>query len=136
METITADRWIYSLLHNDATLAALVTGVYTWPAPETGVLPYVLFQEQAATDLRQIGPARVWVNGLWLVRVVAEARGWGGAIETAANRVDALLHGAAGSVAGSGTVWGCVREQPFRLVEPGQGGRIRHLGGIYRIFVK
>lgn len=136
METLTADRWLYTTLAGDATLGGLVTGVYSWPVPPSAALPYVLFQEQSALDVTALGPHRLWVNGLWLVRVVAEARGWGGSLETAANRIDALLQAASGAVASpAGVVWACWRVQPFRLVETVQSRDFRHLGGIYRVYV-
>lgn len=138
METLTADRWLYATLSGDATLMALVTGVYTWPVPEGAALPYVLFQEQSARDLTALGPHRVWVDGLWLVRAVAEARSWGGNLETAANRIDALLQAASGAVVAPlppGNVWACVRVQPFRLTETAQSRSIKHLGGIFRLYV-
>ncbi|MGL4651570.1 MAG: hypothetical protein ACRC1H_19340, partial [Caldilineaceae bacterium] len=59
----------------------------------------------------------------------------------AADRIDALLQGSAGSVAAAsplpaGNVWACVRETPFRLVEETATAQYRHLGGVYRLYVK
>jgi hypothetical protein len=135
VETVTADRWITARLRNDATLMGLVTKVHQWPVPANAVLPYVLFQEQSAVDLEVLGGERVWVDGLWLVRAVAETRDWGGALEQAANRIDALLHKAAGPATG-GNVWACRRVRPFRLTEDRESGQFRHLGGLYRLYVK
>lgn len=135
METVTADRWLYATLTGDVTLMGLVTGVYTWPVPPTALLPYVLYQEQTATDVQPLGGSRIMVNGLWLVRVVADAYNWT-SMEPIANRIDVLLQGKGGSVA-QGNVWACVRERPFRMIEEtSQRGQYRHLGGVYRLFVK
>lgn len=136
METYTADKWLYATLTGDTTLMALVTGVYTWPVPQDTALPYVLFQEQSARDMQGMGPMRIWSTGTWLVRIVAETRSWGGALETAANRLDVLLQAQSGTVTGGGRVFVCVREQPFRLVETVQSRQFRHMGGMYRIMAR
>lgn len=135
METLTADRWLYNTLHGDAALMGLVEDVYTWPVPQGAALPYVLFQEQSARDVMGMGPHRIWSTGTWLVRAVAETATWGGDLEAAANRIDALLQAKGGVVVG-GQVFVCVREQPFRLVENANSRSYRHLGGIYRIMAQ
>lgn len=134
-ELVTADKWLVQMLKADSTLMGLVTNVHTYPIPPSAMLPYVLISEQASNDLNTLGPNRVWVNGLWIVRAVFEAAGWSGNLESAANRIDAVLHGKEGSVTG-GNVWACVREAPFRLPENNGSQQIRHLGGIYRILVR
>lgn len=136
METISADRWIVARLKNDATLMGLVTNVYQWPVPPEATLPYVLFQEQTPVDIRPTGKYRIGVRAQYLIRVVAEATGWGGALEQAAERLDALLDAQAGPAPDGGHVWACVREYPFRLVEPTERGQYRHLGGLYRLYVQ
>jgi len=136
VETFTADKWLYATLTGDTTLMALVTGVHTWPVLQDTPLPYVLFQEQSARDMQGMGPARIWVTGTWLVRIVAETRSWGGTLETTANRLDTLIQAASGTVTGGGRVFVCVREAPFRLVETVQSREFRHMGGIYRIMAR
>lgn len=133
MEVVTVDRWLYARLTGDATLMALVTGVYSLPAPATAVLPFVLMQEQASSDIRGVGPARIGITGTWLVRGVAETTAWTGTLETIANRIDYLLQAASGTATG-GVVWACVRERPFRLIENVQSGQYRHAGGLYTIW--
>lgn len=135
METVTVDRWLYSVLHSDATLMGLATDVHGWPVPPNAVLPYVLFQEQTSRDEQGMGPTRLWVRGLWIVRAVFETRDWGGNLEAAANRIDALLHAQGGTVS-SGQVFVCVREGPFRLIENVQSRQFRHLGGYYRCIAR
>ena len=133
MEPLSVDRWLYAKLTGDTTLMALITGVYTLPAPASAVLPFVLIQEQASSDIRGVGPARIGITGTWLVRGVAQTVSWAGNLETIANRIDVLLQAASGTVSG-GVVWACVRERPFRLIETVQSGTFRHQGGQYRIW--
>ena len=135
-EIFTAEAWLYGKLHGDATLLALVPGgVYTWPVPTTISGAFALYQMQAANDIRGNGPTRIGVNGLWLVRAVAETQSFGGNLLAAANRIDVLLQAASGTATG-GVVWACVREEPFQLVETRDGRQWRHLGGQYRIWVQ
>lgn len=134
-EVVTAEKWLVQTLKADGTLMGLVTNVYTYPIPPGTDRPYVLISEQASNDLMSLGVNRVWVNGLWVVRAVFDAAGWTGNLESAANRIDTVLHGKEGVVSG-GNIWACYREQPFRLIENNGGQQIRHLGGLYRILVK
>lgn len=138
-ETVVADSWLYAVLSGDATLAGLATGgIHGHVNPNAApTFPYVLYQLQApGADVRGVGPARVMTQALYLVRGIAQANSFGGNLTTIANRIDVLLQAASGSAAG-GLVLSCVREQPFALPETAPGGlQYRHLGGIYRLFVK
>lgn len=133
MEGVLIDQWLYERLHGDATLMALVTDVYSYPAPAGATLPYVLIQEQLVSDVRGVGSARIGVRGAWLVRGVVDTSSWGGAMTQIADRIDVLLQAKSGSVTG-GSIWGCVRIRPFRLSETYAGRSIRHLGGVYEVF--
>jgi hypothetical protein len=136
-EIVTAERWLYSKLGADTALLALCPGgVHTWPVPAGVALPYVLYQMQSAFDVRGTGPTRIGISGVWLVRVVGETLSFGGNLQSAADRIDALLQAKASAVTG-GNVWACVRVQPFELVETGSSGRqFRHLGGMYRLWAQ
>lgn len=135
-EIFTAESWLYSKLHGDSTLLALVPGgVYTWPVPANVAGAFVLYQLQSGVDIRGVGPARIGVNGLWLVRAVAETNSFGGNLLAAADRIDVLLQAASGTVT-AGVIWACVREEPFQLVELADGRQWRHLGGSYRLWVQ
>lgn len=133
-ELLTADKWLYGVLNGDTALKALTPKVYALPAPQGTALPYTAYNEISSLDLQAMGAKRIWVNSLYVVRAIFEATSWGGDLEAAANRIDALLHAADGVVTG-GVVWACVRQEPFRMVENNGGEQIRHLGGIYRIYV-
>ena len=133
-EIVTAETWLYSKL-NEATLKGYATGgIFTWPAPTEYSQPYVLFQMQSGRDIRGNGPTIIGVNGLWLVRAIFEQASWGGNLKAAADRINTLLHAASGTATG-GTIWACVRTEPFQLVEVVAGRQFRHLGGIYRLWV-
>lgn len=136
-ESTTIDRWLYTVLAADVSLAAVVgTRIYSDLAPAGTTLPMVVYQMQATNDLMVVGSARVWANALFLVRGVAQRVSYDGDLITMADRIDAVLHGASGSNV-EGNVWECVREREFRLTEVGADGRqYRHLGGLYRILAK
>lgn len=126
--------FIYSVLANDATLGALVgTRVYEDIAPRDANLPYVVFQMYAPNDVVGVGANRLWTQDLWMIKVIARQLSYKGDLQSAAKRVDALLHAADGSTV-DGQVWACTREREVRYPETRDGGeQVRHLGGIYRI---
>lgn len=137
-EVMTADRWLYATLAGDATLANLVGGtasprIYSDLAPPNASTPYIVYQNQSAVDVRGVGTATIMVDSLYLVRGIAPVDSYTGTLENIANRIQTLLHGAAGT-AGAGRVLACVREAPFRSPETRDGAIWRHLGGIYRIY--
>lgn len=138
-EIYTADRWINETLRADAPLMGYANNnVWADVIPQTDPPkqpPYVLFQLQAATDLGVVGGIRVWSNMLYLVRGITETGGLTGTPLALANRIDALLHNAAGSNV-NGVIFSSVREQPFKLAEIVDGRTFRHLGGMYRIFAR
>lgn len=134
-ESLTAEQWLYSKLTNSAALTAVVsTRIYAYVAPQGATLPCVVYQQQAARDVQGVGPARIWANMVYLVKVIGQTRSFGD-LETAANAIDTALQAASGSNT-RGNVWACVRDSPFALVESTEAGEYRHLGGIYRIFAK
>ncbi len=134
-ETLVAEQWLYTVLSTDSQLAAVVgTRIYAYIAPENATFPYVVYQNQAGRDVRGVGPLRIMANLLYVVKVVGQTNTFG-ALETAANRIDAVLQAASGTPT-RGTVIACVREQPFALVESLDTGQYRHLGGIYRLWAK
>ena len=134
-ETLVAEQWLYSVLAADSQLAAIVgTRIYAYVAPQGATMPFVVYQNQAGRDVRGVGPLRLMANMLYVVKVVAQTNTFG-TLETAANRIDAVLQAASGSNV-RGTVIACVREQPFSLVESLETGQYRHLGGIYRLWAK
>lgn len=137
-ETVAVDEWLHDALTADSQLAALVgTGLWADQAPQGAQFPMVLWQLQAPSpDTVAVGGTRLVSGGLWLVRGVDQTHSFAGLLRQISDRIDEVLHGLAGATVSGVTVDSCIREQPFRLVEPGLGdaGRpVRHLGGIYRI---
>jgi hypothetical protein len=134
METSAAERWLVTVLKADAALTAVVgQRVYNTRVPSNGQFPCVLFQLQAASnDFVALGGVRVWASLVYLVRGIAEQASFEGNLATIADRIDIVTHAASGTNV-AGTVWTCIRERPFQLVEVTEGREFRHLGAILRI---
>jgi len=125
---------MYGVLAGDATLHALVADrIYSEVAPADATFPVVVFQWMSGHDVRGVGPTRIMDDLLYLVKAIGQTKAFTD-IETIANRVDVLLHAQSGAPTG-GTVYGCVREEPFKLAEDDEGISYRHLGGSYRLWV-
>lgn len=142
METNAAEAWLYSTLAADSALAAVVgTRIYNTRRPTGSAFPLVIFQHQGGRDLTMLGAVRVWSQLTYLVRGIVEVfdaneqGSFEGSAKTIADRIDAVLHGKSGTN-GSGTVYTCVRDQTFQLVETVDGRQFRHLGGIYMIHAR
>ena len=133
-ELFASDTWLATVLTADAELNALVSGrIYGHVIASSAVYPLAMFSLQTARDIQGLGPARIMVDSLYIVRGIVEASTFGGTLKSIADRIDAILQAASGSNV-NGSVLACVREQPFLYVEPYQGRQYRHLGGIYRIW--
>jgi hypothetical protein len=141
-ELVGADAFIYATLAGDTALAAIVgTRIYadvapSLPTPPT--YPLVLFSLQSSRDVVGIGTYRAMTTPTYLVRVIGKGGGFG-AIQAAADRIDALLTvRAVQSVTIGGvtfSILGSVRERPFQRSEEPEGILYRHLGGFYRLNV-
>lgn len=130
-ETWTIDQWLYATLHGDTTLMALITGAVADVAPPGLACPFLVYSLQGAADVGTVNGVRIMTRATYQVRVVTDSESYG-AIATAVNRVDTLLHRASGSVTG-GVVISCVRVEPFRYTELVSGKLYRHMGGFYEI---
>jgi len=134
-ETVAIDKWLYSLLSTDATLlGAAPGGVHADAAPRGTAFPLVIIALQDATDGMSFNGTRILVRATYQVKVVGQGASYS-ALDTAAGRIDALLHRASGSVSG-GVIYSCVRVEPFRYREDLDGIEYRHLGGFYEIQVQ
>jgi hypothetical protein len=135
------DDWIYDTLKADAALTALIGGsstprIYSDVVPQDATFPCVRFDYTAGRDVRggTLASTRIMVSGLYLIRGIAQQKGYGGTLATIADRIDANFRASSGGPAGSdGVVFSAVREEPFRMQENDNGVQWRHLGGIYRI---
>lgn len=133
-ETIVADTWLYETLTGDSALMAEVTGVHSTSRTRDSELPAVVFEWLAGTDVMYVNGIRVWHSGVWIVKAVDVTSSWTD-VQTAAERIDALLHRQSGSPTG-GTVFTATREAPFRSAYTNEGVSYRELGGRFRIAVQ
>jgi len=135
IESSYAAEWLYDTLTGDATLMALIEGVYEQPAPESSAHPMVVFNLQSDVDtVTGDSLNRIFSNQLWLVRATVEDTSYATA-KTIADRMDTVLQNANGTADGA-TIYTCTREETFRLVDVENGKQYRHLGGMYRLIVQ
>lgn len=144
-ETIVADTWLYETLNSDSTLMAAVNSVHSTQASRTSILPYVVFEWLAGSDIMYVNAHRVWHSGVWIVKAVATTGSWND-LSAAAERIDVLLHRQSGIPSGYvdvysdgmaiGQVFSSVRESAFRNAYSDEGRQYRELGGRFRIDVQ
>lgn len=130
------DAFIASRLRADPTITQLAGDrVHADVVPQGGALPAIVFQLQAPSpDTLAVGADRVMSRPVYLVKAIEKTGSWQGAVKTLADRIDRVLHRASGT-AGDGTVIGCVRLEPFRMLEMDDGDQYRHLGALFRVWV-
>lgn len=135
IEVLRVDQWLYATLTGDATLVGAVgTRCYGDVAPQGAAFPYLIFNLMDGTDVMGIGTARIMVNAIYQIKVIGQVPSYA-LLKPIADRVDAVLQGATGSVV-DGVILACTREQPIRYVEIAGETQYRHLGGLYRVFVQ
>lgn len=128
-------EWIITHLAADATLQGLAPGgVYDTDAPPEAAYPFVLVYETGNSTTRGNGGTRLLVNVLFGVKVVSETRSYS-AIQSAAERADALLDGVLGASADL-TVFDISRESELKRGYVEDNVDYRELGGIYRCIVR
>lgn len=133
IETTRIDEHIYGALDGDPTLSGLVTGVWADVIPDTEQLPAVVFSAASGVDVITVDGNRLLHRASYLVKVVAQTDSYGGALEQAADRVDAVLSALAGATLDGVTVARTFRTETVRYAEHAPGGQpYRHLGGIYQ----
>jgi len=137
VETVLIETWLYETLTGDTTLSGLVNSrVYAYVVPREAALPAVVYNRQAGHDVLGVDATRILANEVYQVKVI----GSGGlpamaALQTIADRIDALLHRASGVLTG-GQILSCTREQAVSYVEQDGAVVYSHLGGLYRILVR
>lgn len=131
------EEWLWGLLRGDPEMQGYVgQRVFAYVAPETASLPYVVFQPLSQRDANGIGTTRIMVETVFLVRAIGvESMS---TLRPIADRIDALVLEAAAlfPTIGLAQIQGAVRDEPFSLHEAAAGIAYRHLGGLYRLFVK
>lgn len=137
-ELIGTDDLIRDLLAADSALTTALGGtkIYADQAPQGTLYPYVILAFLSAPDTMVSGGFRAYTQPLYLVKAVTETNSWALA-GTIVDRIDTVLHRAAGTRAAQGIeIQSVTREQIIRYIEtPPQGSPIRHYGGNYRLFV-
>ena len=136
-ETARAEKWLYSVLSGDTGAGGvntLVGGrIYAYLAPERSAYPLVIFSHQGDYDVMGVGTARILASTLYQVKAVGKASAVSMmSLQAIADRIDALLQGASGTVT-DGEIVSCVREQQISYVEYAESAVYGHLGGLYRI---
>lgn len=143
MELLPEEKWVFGLLSADTTLQGLLApsvipgdlcAVYHRKGPQGAMYPMILFGIQSAQDVNAMG-GRKAVDTVVAVWVEGETQSTY-SLATIANRMDALLSGAASASEGSVGIQPCFRESSFD--EPGEragGKEYRMVGGMYRVYL-
>lgn len=131
----TAFALLYGVLHGDATLLSLVSGIFQVAAPPGTTPDYIVINSQSATDTNSAYGSRLLTRCLMQVQVV-------GPVEHAANlraafaRLDALLQPAGQPLRNQSNTLACFREQALSYGEVRSDGALYlHYGGLYRVEV-
>ena len=139
-EAASGFTFLYSYLSGDATLAALVTGVYRDLAPVGTQPDWLVVGHQSGVDTMTSTAVRLMARNLYRILAVGPESHYTN-VAAIANRVDALLmpsdmplrYTSSGGV----SILAAYREQPLALSEivPGaaQGPNWINLGGLYRL---
>lgn len=134
--------FLYSLLHGDATLVALVSGIFRDVADEGTVPDWVVIGHQAGQDVLSATANRIMSPNLYRIFAVGPESDYA-TLKAISDRVDTLLHPSGNplrnATSGGVTILACYREQPLAISEtvPGsaQGPAWLNLGGLYRIIM-
>jgi hypothetical protein len=135
-EIVAAERWLYTVLKNDATLNTLVAGRVFSDVVKPGTpYPLVFYTMTAAINRQTLQGYIIWAELVYIVRYVHRVESYV-ALEAGATAIEAALHRASGTNV-SGVVVSCVYDEPFKQpeIDP-DGSQIRSLGGQYRLNVQ
>ena len=128
---LTADRWLYATLKNDTTLAAVIGArIYADIAPEGSIYPLAILSQVISLPVANWSADKVMNDEVWRVRLTTDKADYG-AIETAAERIQTLLH----KQTGTGVI-GCTAEGITRFSEIESGQVYKHLVLEFRIFTQ
>ena len=120
---------------DSALMAAATGGIYREYAPLDTVAPFVIVQQQVATDVLTVNAVRLFVSILLQIKALGPSGQGGnyGALITIADRIDALFKSVRSFGLSSGGVLACYREQSITYAELVNGQPWSHLGWLYRI---
>ena len=135
-EAATGLAMLNTVLTGDATLMALVTGVFRDVAPEGTAPDWIVIGHQSDQDTLSGVGSRIMTRHVDRVLVVGPESD-GANIRAAADRLDALLQPAGLPLRNSNGTLACYREQALLLssIVPGSGSGAAWLllGGLYRV---
>src|SRR6266496_3411513 len=135
-EEVATQTWLQSYLAADATLGALITGVWVHSVPRSQALPVVKIDRQSASDIYTVNLYRALSDLLYLVRGIDHWKGSGqqdwSTAQAIGNRLDVLLH--KHSEATASIQVDIFREESFVDEQTSSDGTtFLHCGGMYRI---
>lgn len=136
-EIVAAERWLFSALSGSAALAAVVgTRIYGHKVPIGTTYPLAYFtMPAAADDFLTVEANRVWSTFVYAVRVIGKVESYV-PLETGAAAIETALHKASGTNV-SGVIYAAIKEAPFAMIETDRdGAELRHLGGLFRLYVQ
>lgn len=130
IETGPIEKWLYTLLTGDATLAAQNGGrVYGYLAPENKGYPYTLYHPQALGGSGALGGRGV-AKDLYTVKMVGNTDDLE-ALQAGADRIFTLLDGTI--VAHGGMQLRVKWVKSVSYIETKNDSRFSHLGAVFRI---
>jgi hypothetical protein len=131
------DAWVKATLvaHGGLNTAypGLTTRIFDRFAPTGTAYPYIVFQDQSPVrDIIGVGPARVLVETLYVVKAIAQCVTYA-PLREPAHEIDLAMTVPNGSALPDGALITSIRQEGFSLVEVENEVQYRHLGGVYRI---
>jgi len=130
-EVVLGYDWLQATLLADSGVNAITTDIFQDRAPSTAAYPFIVIQNQLATDVMGVGTARIITDTSFIVKSIAQSETYTSLIPLS-EAIDLALHGTTGSLSG-GSVFACVREESFRFSETEDGDHFKHLGGVYKL---
>lgn len=131
---MTIEQAVIQKLGADATLASLAPGgIWLDVAPETATEPYIIVNLQSHLDTVAMSDALSFETAFLLVKAIVSG-GSAASAQTAADRVQTLLHGTTLTITG-GTLMSMTRSGRVRYVEVDGDQRFQHVGALYEVAV-
>ena len=134
--------FLYSLLHADATLLGLVSGIFRDVAEQGTAPDWLVIGHQSGQDVLSATANRIMSPNLYRIFAVGPESDYAN-LKAITDRVDALLQPSGNPLrnvtSGGVTILACYREQPLAISETvqgsAQGPAWLNLGGLYRIIM-
>ena len=122
---------------DSALMTVAVGNIWLSFAPIGTVPPFVIMNQQSATDVLTANAVRLFTDILLQIKMIGPASGVVGAnygaLIQGADRIDALFKSVRSVGLASGGVLCCYREQIVSYSELINGAAWHHLGGLYHI---